>query len=77
MRIDLKKSKKPHPKRFTSFTIFVWLFISLLVGIYLGWKNIPGFLKAKVLFFTHSEFLPSIGESNNLKTISLNIIKKV
>ena len=73
MRVDLKKSKKPHPKRFTSFTVFVWLFISLLVGIYLGWKNIPGLLKAKVLFFTQSEFLPSIGESNNLKTISLDI----
>jgi hypothetical protein len=73
MQIDLKKSKKTHPKRFTSFSLFVWLFISLLVGIYLGWKNFPGFLKAKVLFFTHSEFFPSIGESNNLKTISLNI----
>jgi hypothetical protein len=73
MRIDLNISKKPHPKRFTSFNIFVWLFISLLVGIYLGWKNIPGFLKAKVLFFAQSEFLPSFSELNDLKTLSLDI----
>jgi len=73
MRIDLKISKKSHIKRFTSFKIFVWLFISLLVGIYLGWKNIPGFFKAKVLFFAQSEFLPSFGELNDLKTLSLDI----
>lgn len=73
MRIDLKISKKSHPKRFTSFKIFVCLLISLLVGVYLGWKNIPGFFKAKLLFFTQSEFFPSFGELNDLKTISLDI----
>ena len=41
--------------------------------MYLGWKNIPGFLKAKFLFFSQSQFLPSITEKNDLKNIQINI----
>jgi len=73
MRLDLNSTQKLPPKRLKSINLILILLVTLFVGIYLGWKNIPGFLKAKVLFLSQSEFFPSIGEKNDLKTISLDI----
>ena len=73
MRLDLNSTQKLPPKRLKSINLILILLVTLFVGIYLGWKNIPGFLKAKVLFLTQSEFIPSLGEKNDLKTISLDI----
>lgn len=73
MRLELDSSKKLPPKGLKLFNLILILLVTLCVGIYLGWKNIPGFLKAKILFLTQSEFIPSIGEKNDLRAISLDI----
>lgn len=73
MRLDLHNTQKLAPIRLKSINLILILLVTLCVGIYLGWKNIPGLLKAKILFLTQSEFISSIVEKNDLRTISLDI----
>ena len=73
MRLELDSSKKLSPKGLKFINLILILLVTLCVGIYLGWKNIPGFFKAKILFLTQSEFISSIGEKNDLGAISLDI----
>ena len=46
------------------------------LGIYLGWQNVPGFLKANFLLIKDSSILPSLLEKNELDTLQLNIAFK-
>ena len=45
-------------------------------GIYLGWQNIPGFLKANFILLQDSQMIPSLLEKNDLDTLQLNIAFK-
>ena len=42
-------------------------------GIYLGWQNLPGFLKANFVLLRDSQILPAFLEKNKLDTLYLNI----
>ena len=42
-------------------------------GVYLGWKNVPGFIKANFILLRDSQLIPSLLENNELDTLHLNI----
>ena len=64
---QLNKSKNPQ-YRIGALCIFFLCF-----GIFLGWKNIPGFIKANLVLLGESRFLDALMEENNLDTIQLDI----
>ena len=39
----------------------------------MGWKDIPGFLKANLVLFTEAKIFDALMEENNLDTIQLDI----
>ena len=39
----------------------------------MGWKNVPGQIKAHISLVKSSEFFPAITETNDLMTVSLNV----
>ena len=45
----------------------------LFFGVYLGWKNVPGFVKANFILLRESQLIPSLLEKNELDTLRLNI----
>ena len=45
----------------------------LFFGVYLGWKNVPGFIKANFILLRDSQLIPSLLEKNELDTLRLNI----
>ena len=45
----------------------------LIIGIYLGWKGFPGFLKANYLVLTNVELWKGLGEKNDLETLNLDL----
>ena len=48
-------------------------FLFLGIGIFLGWKNIPGFIKANFVILQKLDLLPVIQEKNQLDTLRLAI----
>ena len=54
-----------------SFLFFI--LCSFVLGIYFGWKNVPGKIKAHYNLLLSSELIPSLWEENDLKTIHLSI----
>jgi hypothetical protein len=45
----------------------------LIIGLYLGWKQVPGFIKANFIFINNSKTLSCLLEKNDLDTIYLDI----
>ena len=70
MRLSNTKHKSSY-LRFNKFIITSCLFLGL--GLYLGWKKIPESINAHYHLLSSSEFFPSLIQSNDLGTISLNI----
>ena len=62
-----KKSKSPK----WALALFCSFFFTL--GIYLGWQNLPGFLKANFVLLNQSQIIPALFEKNELDTLYLNI----
>ena len=51
-----------------------WLcLVFLLTGIFIGWKEIPGFIKSNILFLSKLNIVEIFGTENNLNTLNLNI----
>ena len=76
MKLNLKfSSTKETKKKFSLPRLRFLFFIGIAFGCggYLGWKNFPGYLKANLTILNSSEFLPSLIEKNNLKTLFLDI----
>jgi len=73
MRLRLA-SKKKSGKSNLGFGLVCSLFF--FFGIYLGWQNIPGFIKANFILLRDSQILPSLLEKNDLDTLQLNIAFK-
>ena len=53
------------------FSIFCIFFLGL--GIYIGLKNLPGFIKANIILLVESNIFNAFNEKNNLETITLDI----
>jgi len=45
----------------------------LILGLFLGWKNVPGFLKANFILLTDPKVIGSLFEQNELDTLHLNV----
>ena len=64
-----KKETSSNSKlRFVTFGVFF-----LVIGIFLGWKNIPGFLKANFITLQELNLLQVIQEKNQLDSLKLEI----
>ena len=64
-----KKEKSSNGKlRFVAFGV-----LFLAIGIFLGWKNIPGYLKANFITLQKLNLLQVIQEKNQLDTLRLEI----
>ena len=47
--------------------------LCIIVGFFLGWKNVPGFLKANFILLNEERMIDALMEENNLETIQLDI----
>jgi hypothetical protein len=70
MRLVLKSDKR---NRFKKLRLPLFCLSFLLLGLFLGWKNVPGFLWANFVLLTDSKILPSLMEENDLETLQLNV----
>jgi hypothetical protein len=73
MRLNLKDLPKINPRKSPRIKLSICILVSLFIGIFLGWKNLPGFLKAKALFFANKDFISIMFTQNDLDELSLNI----
>lgn len=48
-------------------------FLFFGIGIFLGWKNIPGFIKGNFVLLTEPRIIDALTQENNLDTINLDI----
>ena len=65
-------SRSPHKKHKKQFRLIYWSTFFLL-GMVLGWKDIPSFIKANFVLFSNSETLSSLFEKNELDTLHLEL----
>jgi hypothetical protein len=65
--------KSEKEAKFKKLHLISWCLAFLLLGLYLGWKNVPGFLKANFILLYDSETFDCLFEKNNLDTIYLDI----
>ena len=70
MRLVHKSEKEA---KFKKLHLISWCLAFLLLGLYLGWKKVPGFLKANFILLYDSETFDCMLEKNNLDTIYLDI----
>jgi hypothetical protein len=66
-------SKSDKNSRLKKFRLPLYCLAFLFLGLFLGWKNVPGFLKANFVLLTDSKALPSLMEDNDLETLHLNV----
>ena len=66
-------SKKSTKRKIPQFRIGILCIFFACFGIFLGWKDIPGFLKANLVLFTEAKIFDALMEENNLDTIQLDI----
>ena len=50
--------------------------IFLILGFFMGWKNVPGFIKANLILLSEANIVDALTEDNDLETIRLNITFK-
>ena len=55
------------------FTLWATCLLFLILGFLLGWKNIPGFVKANLVLLSDSRIWNALAEKNDLDTIRLDI----
>jgi hypothetical protein len=65
------KPKKILNKRIPFLILLCSLF--LIFGFFLGWKNVPGFLKANAIVLTESRMIDALIEENDLETIQIDV----
>jgi hypothetical protein len=70
MKLTISSQKKSNSPKW-ALALFCSFFFSL--GIYLGWQNLPGFLKANFVLLKQSQIIPALFEKNELDTLYLNI----
>ena len=70
MRLTPHSSQYSFYKKYPTLAICVLLFFS---GLFMGWKNVPGFLKATFVLVSETNFLDILTQENNLDTIQLDI----
>jgi hypothetical protein len=66
-------STKPWKITYNKSILFLYCFCFLLLGLFLGWKNVPGFLKANFILLSNTDIIPALFEKNDLNTIYLDI----
>jgi hypothetical protein len=66
-------SNSDKSSRFEKFRLGLYCLSFLFLGLFLGWKNVPGFLKANFILLTDSKVLASLVEENNLETLHLSV----
>ena len=70
MKLSSKQGKnKDKPKYLT----FVFSLFFLCLGTYLGWKNIPGFIKANFILLSKVEIIDILSVKNDLDNIRLDV----
>ena len=67
------KANKNSQKKSRKFTLLIICTFFLVLGIFLGWKNVPGFLKANFVLLTEARIIDALTQENNLDTINLDI----
>lgn len=70
MRLTPHSSQYTFYKKYPTLAICVLFFFS---GLFMGWKNVPGFLKANFVLVSETNFLDILTHENNLDTIQLDI----
>ena len=72
MKISDKSFSKLNSNNWRKIPVYL---LFLCLGIYLGWKNVPGFIKANLVLITEnkSKVIDALTEENNLDTLQLDI----
>ena len=70
LKASYKKSTKSKNQQYRIASLCIFF---VCLGIFLGWKDIPGFLKANFVLFTEAKIFDALVEENNLDTIQLDI----
>lgn len=66
----------PHSSHYSSckkYTTLVLCALFLFSGLFMGWKNVPGFLKANIVLVSETNPLDILTQENNLDTVQLDI----
>ena len=67
----LKPNKKA--KKYSNYRSY-WLCVFFLcTGIFIGWKDIPGFLKSNILLLRKLDIVEVFFAKNSLNSLNLNI----
>ena len=59
--------------RYEKVRLAIFCLTFLILGLFLGWKNVPGFLKANFILLTDPKVIGSLFEQNELDTLHLNV----
>ena len=70
MRLTSNSSQKSLLKKYPTFLLCT---LFLLTGVFMGWKNIPGTLKANFVLLSNTEIWSALSEKNKLDTIHLDV----
>ena len=66
-------SKKPTNNQNKKTIISFCCFGFFILGMFIGWKNVPGYLKANFMLLRDSEIVEVLLEENNLDTIEIDV----
>lgn len=67
------RSNKPIRKKNKKTIISFCCFGFFILGVFIGWKNVPGYLKANFLLLRDSDIVEVVLEENNLDTIEIDV----
>ena len=67
----LKSIKKA--KKYSNYRVYCLYVIFLIVGIFIGWKDIPGFIKSNILLLEKLDIFEVFWSRNELSSLNLNI----
>ena len=70
MRLSTNSSQKSFFKKYPTFFLCA---LFLFTGLFIGWKNTPGSLKANFELLSNTEIWSALTEKNKLDTIHLDI----
>lgn len=70
MRLTHNSSQYSPNRKYPISLLCVLFFFS---GLFMGWKNVTGFLKANLVLISETNFLDILTQENNLDTIQLDI----